>query len=135
MRNSYVIIVLMSVVAIISLSFRQSDPLTASVGRGKTLYEKNCLSCHMADGKGLEGTFPPLAQTQRLADKARLVNILFNGLQEPITVNKIQYDTEMNPMNLTDEQVADVLNYVRNAWGNKQSIITVSEVKSLKKSK
>jgi mono/diheme cytochrome c family protein len=128
------IVLLLSVVSLaFSFSFIQGDNLAASVERGKSVYKTNCLSCHMAEGEGLEGTFPPLAKTGRLSDKGRLVNIIFNGLSGPITVKDVEYDNEMIPMNLTNEQVTDVLNYVRNSWGNKEVIITVAEVGKLKK--
>jgi mono/diheme cytochrome c family protein len=129
------IVVLLSVVSLaaFSFSFIQGDSLAASVERGKSVYKTNCLSCHMAEGEGLEGTFPPLAKTGRLSDKGRLVNIIFNGLSGPIIVKDVEYDNEMNPLNLTDQQAADVLNYIRNSWGNKGAMIQVSEIKDLKK--
>lgn len=115
------------------LSFVQTDYLKESIGRGKFVYETNCKSCHMADGRGLEGTFPPLANTGRLDDKGRLVKIIFNGLNDPITIDGTEYTMEMNPLKLTDQQAADVLNYIRNSWGNKGVAIQESEIKSLKK--
>jgi len=112
--------------------FFQSDDLKASVERGKTVYENNCMSCHQEDGAGVEGAFPPLAQTGNLKDKGKLVKIVLNGLSGPITVKGQQYDTEMSGISLSDEEVADVLNYVRNSWGNKEPVIKVAEVKKLK---
>ena len=113
-------------------TFHQSDQLKASVERGKSIYEANCMSCHMAEGQGLEGAFPPLANTGRLSDKGRLVKILFNGISGPITVKGKDYDMEMTPVNLSNEEVADVLNYIRNSWGNKNIILTVDEVKKIR---
>ena len=115
-------------------SFYQTDSLKESVERGKSVYEANCLSCHMEEGQGLEGAFPPLANTGRLSDKGRLVKIVFNGLSGPITVNGKDYDLEMNPMDLTEKEVSDVLNYIRNSWGNKNPEIKVSEVNQLRES-
>ncbi len=91
------------------------------------------MACHMTNGEGLEGTFPPLANTGRLGDKGRLVKIIFNGLNEPITVNGIPYEMEMNPVPLSNKEVTDVLNYICNAWGNKNPIIRESEIEQLKK--
>lgn len=114
-------------------AYAQSD-LTSSIARGKIVYEGNCIACHQANGEGLEGTFPPLANTGRLTDKARLVNNIYNGASGEIIVNGKKYDMEMFPVPINDKEIADVLNYVRNSWGNKNTeIITEAEVKSLKK--
>jgi nitrite reductase (NO-forming) len=109
--------------------------LPASVERGKIVYESNCVSCHMADGKGLEGAFPPLAGTKRLTDKARLVKIVVNGTSGPMEVNGTTYDMEMMPLNLSDKEIMDVLNYVRNSWGNKAPAIDLKEVAKFKAEK
>jgi mono/diheme cytochrome c family protein len=111
------------------------DGLPASVERGKIVYESNCVSCHMADGKGLEGAFPPLAGTKRLTDKARLVKIVVNGTSGPMEVNGTTYDMEMMPLNLSDKEIMDVLNYVRNSWGNKAPAIDLKEVAKFKTEK
>ena len=113
-------------------AFLQQDTLSASVERGKTVYESNCMSCHMVDGAGLEGAFPPLANTGRLTDKSRLVKIVVNGLSGPIEVKGTQYDMEMNAVPLSDQEIMDVLNYVRNSWGNKAPIVTLPEVNKFK---
>jgi mono/diheme cytochrome c family protein len=113
-------------------AFFNEDPLTASVGRGKTVYKDYCMSCHMPEGQGLDNTFPPLAKTGRLTDKRRLVQIVFNGLSGAITVKGKQYNQEMMPLNLTDQEAMDVLNFIRNSWGNKAPLITIKEVEKFK---
>ena len=116
-----------------SLSVYAQAELTASVARGKIVYEGNCIACHQANGEGLEGTFPPLANTGRLTEKARLVNNIYNGTSGEITVNGKKYDMEMFPVPINDKEIADVLNYVRNSWGNKYGeMISEEEVKKLK---
>lgn len=127
------IIFLLVLIAASYSASAQSD-LTASIARGKVVYEGNCIACHQPSGEGLEGTFPPLANTGRLTDKARLVNNIYNGASGAITVNGKNYDMEMFPVPINDKEIADVLNYVRNSWGNKNAeLITEAEVKSLKK--
>lgn len=129
--NEKLIISLLAVGTV--LPFFQTDYLKESIARGETVYETSCKACHMTNGEGLEGTFPPLANTARLTDKARLVKIITNGLNEAIMVNGQEYTMGMNPIPLSDKETADVLNYVRNSWGNKAPAIQVSEIKSLKK--
>ncbi|HZI25535.1 MAG TPA: cytochrome c [Chryseolinea sp.] len=127
------IIVTMFFVGTVSLmSFHiQKFDLKASIERGKEVYDINCTSCHMEKGEGLEGAFPPLAKSDYLmADKARSIKQILNGASGEMVVNGKTYNGEMPAMDLTDEQVSDVLNYVRNSWGNKGGAVTPAEVKA-----
>jgi nitrite reductase (NO-forming) len=116
------------ILAITLLSFQQAFNLKASVERGKTVYETSCLSCHMADGKGLEGVYPPVNISKNLADKNRLIKVIVQGMRGPMTANGVEYDLEMVGTPLTNEQAADVANYIRNSWGNKAPAILPSDV-------
>ncbi len=116
-----------SILAITLLSFDQNFDLKASVKRGKTIYETSCITCHMADGKGLEGVFPPLVKSN-MADKNRLIKVIVQGMRGPSKVNGVDYNGEMAGIVLTNEQAADVANYVRNSWGNKAPAILPSQV-------
>lgn len=108
-----------------------TDDLSAGIERGKEVYTTLCASCHMADGTGVAGVFPPLAQSDYLmADKLRSVRIVLHGLDEKITVNGMPYgNIPMPATGLSDQEIADVLTYVRNAWGNEGEAVTVAEVK------
>lgn len=118
----------LSISAITMLSFNQTYDLKASVKRGKTVYETNCMSCHMAEGTGLEGAFPPLAKSKNLADKNRLIKIILQGMRGPLKVNGVDYDGEMAGISLSNEQAADVANYIRNSWGNKYPAIMPKDI-------
>lgn len=109
-------------------SFTQKFDLKASITRGKDVYEANCVTCHMAAGEGIEGAFPPLAKSDYLADKNRLIKVVLQGVRGPMKINGTQYDAEMPGVALSDEQVSDVLNYIRNSWGNKGTAVTPAEV-------
>ncbi|MCP4001891.1 MAG: c-type cytochrome [Gammaproteobacteria bacterium] len=87
---------------------------------GKALYQANCAACHQADGSGLPGAFPPLAASDYIADnKNALLEVTVNGLSGPITVNGVAYNNVMPAMNyLSNEELAAVLTYVANSWGN-----------------
>jgi mono/diheme cytochrome c family protein len=112
------------------------DPLQASMKRGKSVYESNCLSCHMNQGEGIPSVFPPLAKSDYLmADKNRAIKQVLRGLKGKIVVNGVSYDGEMPANDLTDQQIMDVMNYVRNSWGNKGKIVTIEEVKAVRKMK
>lgn len=114
--------------AITLLSFGQNFDLKASVKRGKTIYETSCITCHMAEGTGLEGVYPPLVKSKNLADKNRLIKVIVQGMRGPSKVNGVEYNGEMAGISLTNEQVTDVANYVRNSWGNKAPAILPSNV-------
>lgn len=118
----------LSITAITLLSFNQTFDLKASVQRGKTVYEANCMSCHMPDGAGLEGTFPPLAKSKNLADKNRMIKVILQGMKGPVKVNGVEYDSQMAGVSLTDKEVSDVLNYIRNSWGNKYPAILPKDI-------
>jgi nitrite reductase (NO-forming) len=70
-------------------SFYQAFDLKASMERGKTIYEAQCMSCHMAAGEGLEGVFPPLAKTDYLNDKNRLIKVIVLGVRGSMKINGV----------------------------------------------
>ncbi len=101
--------------------------------RGKKTYLSSCFACHGQDGKGIPAVFPPLAGSDYLkADKDRAIRIILKGLTGPITVNGKSYNSAMPPQDLTDDQVADVLTYVNNTWGNTFGPVTVDDVKRVR---
>src|SRR5690349_7645884 len=124
-----IIVVAVLVVSGISLlSFDQKFDLKASMARGKEIYEGQCMTCHMEQGEGIESVYPPMAKSNYLANRDRLVKIIRKGTRGPITVNGVQYDGEMVGFELTDEQTSDVINYIRNSWGNKHTAVTPGEI-------
>lgn len=116
----------------ILISFQQNDALKASVTRGQEIYTSNCVTCHMQKGEGIQSVYPPLAKSDYLmADKKRAIKQILEGASESMTVNGVQYNGFMNGFNsLSDKEVSDVLNYIRNSWGNKGEIVRPEEVKS-----
>jgi len=105
--------------------------LKSSITRGKEIYSTQCLSCHMEQGEGIEDIYPPLANSDYLmADKVRSIRQILQGVSGEIKVNGKVYNGEMTGFDLSDEQVSDVLNYVRNSWGNKGPAVTASEVQA-----
>ena len=128
MSKRIIAIVFLMTISIVLVSFQQSFNVNKSIERGKTVYETYCQSCHMEDGKGMEAVFPPLAKSPNLADKNRLLKIIVQGMRGPIKVNNVNYDGEMPGTVLTDEQAADVANYIRNSWGNKAAPILPAQV-------
>ena len=90
-----------------------------SFKNGEMLYRTFCIPCHQEDGQGLGNVFPPLAQSDYLLDdKARSIRTILQGLSGTITVNGKEYTGSMPSPGMKHEQIADVLTYVRKAWGN-----------------
>jgi mono/diheme cytochrome c family protein len=109
--------------------------LRSSVLRGKVVYQQNCLSCHQEDGSGVSRLNPPLIKTSYvLGDQTKLMKIVLNGLDEEIEINGEYYSNPMPAFAdvLKDQEVADVLTYIRNNFGNKASVVPVSLVKTVR---
>ncbi|MDB5119002.1 MAG: major anaerobically induced transrane protein [Sphingobacteriales bacterium] len=134
-KTSMVFSLISGAIFFCSFSFKNQDVLKASAERGKDVYINNCQSCHMDNGEGMEGTFPPLAKSDFLMkDIKRSIHVVLEGQADEMTVNGKTYSTPMPAMNsLTDQQVSDVLNFIRNSWGNKGALVTEKQVKELRK--
>ena len=112
----------------------QENTLQQSMKRGESLYSTNCSSCHMPTGEGLGGAFPPLALSNWLKNQKKIIGVVLKGLEGEVTINDEVYNAVMPPLNhLTDREIADVLNFVYNNWGNKHPLIKPEHVKSERK--
>ena len=108
--------------------------LSEKIVAGKQIYIKTCLMCHQANGAGIANAFPPLAKSDYLnADVNRAISTVLYGKTGNIVVNGSKYNSVMTPQNLTDEEVANVLTYVYNSWGNNKTNVKVSLIKEVKK--
>ena len=119
---------------------------TASAGRltlddqvkaGQALFAGTCSVCHQANGAGMAGVFPPLAKSDYLGtDFKRAIDVVLNGLSGKVTVNGHEYNSVMPPMNqLNDDEVANILTYVFNSWGNPGGTISKDDVKAQRAAK
>lgn len=118
-----------------SISIFQESELSKSMERGKEVYADFCVTCHLDNGEGVAYTFPPLANSDYLATKREAsIHAIKYGLQGEITVNGTTYNSAMSSMGLEDEEIADVMNYIMNSWGNTQfEMVTSKEVESIEK--
>ena len=123
------------IVPFMALQEKQKFDLKASIERGADVYAAQCLSCHMDSGQGLENVYPPLAKADYLMkDKKRSIDQVLHGVSGEMKANGVIYNGEMQGFEtLSDEEVSDVLNYIRNSWGNKGEAVRPDEVKSLRK--
>ena len=99
--------------------------------QGKILYENFCVSCHMADGVGLESLIPTLVKADYLLENPlKTACIIRNGLKDTILVNGKIYGQEMAAIPaLSDFEITNIMNYIHSSWGNKMPYVTLEVVK------
>lgn len=101
-----------------------------SIADGKAIFSRTCVACHQSEGQGIKAVFPPLAKSDFLnKNKDTAIDAVLFGLKGEITVNGEKYNSVMPSQSLSDQEVADVMNYVYNIWGNDKTIITPAEIK------
>ncbi len=123
----------------------ESDPKLQKLSKeivveeGKKIYANNCLMCHQAEGQGVPAVFPPIAKSDFLTklakdkDRTELIGIVLNGKSGPVTVNGTTYNGVMPALTtLSDADVAAVLTYITNSWGNSAKTVSVQEVRDAK---
>jgi len=113
------------------------DEFEEAMKRGKPVFEANCGVCHQTSGLGMPGQFPPLAGSEwvNAPNPARVIRIPLNGLSGPVTVKGTPWGAIQMPAMgaaLSDENLAAVLTYVRNSWGNKAPLVKPAEVKAVR---
>lgn len=117
------------------LKVNQQTDLQKSIANGKEVYADFCMQCHKATGNGSGGSYPPLDGSDWLKNKrTESIHAVKYGLRGAIMVNGKKFSSMMPPMGLSDDEVADVMNYIMNSWSNKQTkMVTVAEVALVKK--
>ena len=129
-------IILVCVGSLISSGFffpgAPADEKDDSIKRGEQVYLSYCMSCHMFGGEGISGLYPPVSGTTYVSENIpRSINIILKGQKGEIDVNGVKYNTEMPAQDyLTDQQIADVLNYVLNLRGSTANMIKEEQIKS-----
>jgi mono/diheme cytochrome c family protein len=138
MKKCVLIMLMMSTSTI--LMAQNKKPITASkqgnmqgaISRGKTVYASYCLACHQADGSGVPNLNPPLIQTEWVTgSKSTLIDMILKGSRGKVEIDGETFHNTMPAQaHLTDLQIADVLTYIRNNFGNKASSVSAAEVKA-----
>jgi len=104
------------------------------IAAGRVLYNGTCSVCHQQNGEGLASVFPPLANSDYLmADPNRAIEIVMNGMTGPVTVNGNDFNSVMPPMSqLNDDEIANILTFVLNSWGNEDGEISSADVTAVR---
>lgn len=113
---------------------QQELTLKQSIAIGKEIYTDFCIQCHGGNGNG-NTTVPPLNNSEWLTTKrTKSIHAVKFGQTGEIIVNTKKYNNSMPPMGLSNQEVADVMNYIMNSWNNKQKkMVTVIEVSKVTK--
>lgn len=114
------------------------DPAKEDFNKGLAVYNRpTCAPCHQPTGQGTPGLFPPLAGAEWVLEKdpSRIIRIVLDGVQGPMQVKGQTYNNAMPPWRptLTDEEIAQVLTYVRQAWGNDAPAVKPDQVAKIRK--
>ena len=111
----------------------QNKPLEQSMADGEGIYQDFCLQCHLDTGKGVSGVFPPLVESDYLMNNVDLsIRGIKYGLSATIVVNGEKYDGVMQNQGLDNEEIADVMNFILNSWGNKSTeVITEQKIANI----
>ncbi len=99
------------------------------ITEGTLVYQNNCANCHQTDGKGLAALYPPIAGSDYLADKEKVICLIKYGMEGPITVNGKRYNRPMPAqLQLSDLEVAEIVTYIYNEWGGENSLTSAKAV-------
>ena len=111
----------------------QKKPLEQSIADGKEIYNDFCVQCHLDNGEGVSGVFPPLARSNYLLSNVEMsIRGLKYGLSGPIVVNGEEYNGIMQNQGLDNLEIADVMNFILNNWGNEsKEMITKNQVSNI----
>jgi mono/diheme cytochrome c family protein len=105
------------------------EPAETAPHPGKAVYDKYCLACHLADGTGITGMFPPLTPNEYVNNKEKMIDVVLNGMSGKIEIDGETYNNFMLPhSHLTDEELANVISYVRANFGNNLEPVTKDEI-------
>jgi mono/diheme cytochrome c family protein len=102
--------------------------------RGLAVYSRTCIACHQPTGMGLPPVFPPIANAPIAVGNPELpIKFILQGLMGPITVNGMTYNSMMPPVpGVSDAEIADVLTYVRQSFGNQGNPVSADQVKAVR---
>jgi nitrite reductase (NO-forming) len=120
--------------AVFAEDAKPKAPDAETMKRGLAVYSRTCIACHQPTGMGIPPVFPPLAGSEWIAKSASIaVRNITNGMQGPVTVKGMNYNSMMPPVaGVTDKDIADVVTYVNNSFGNTGATVTEDEVKAIK---
>jgi mono/diheme cytochrome c family protein len=134
MNKKFLSLTFLSVLTLVVKAEDKNPPSAEVMKRGQAVYSKTCIACHQPTGLGIAPVFPPLAGSEWVAMSPSIpVRNILHGMTGPVTVKGVTYTSMMPPVaGLSDGDIADVVTYVRNSFGNSGAAITEDDVKAIK---
>ena len=132
MKKIFIITLLSSCIIYVA----STQPAQTSRQRGGALYKQYCLTCHQVDGSGVPRMNPPLIKTSYITgDKKKIIKWVLQGSIEKVPIDGQTYSNNMPAQNyLSDQQIADILTYIRSSFGNKSTAVVAADVKTVRAS-
>ena len=107
---------------------QNTTPMLQDFSEGKEIYNDFCMQCHMPNGEGVPKAIPPLAKSDYLTNnRLESIKAIKYGLSGEITVNGKTYNSVMAAQGLDNQEIANVINYITNSWGNKNTTLISEE--------
>lgn len=129
MRFAGIVGLLAVLVASLSCQSEEEIKRQRYITEGILVYKNNCANCHQKQGEGVAALYPPIANSDFLANKNAVICLIRYGQQGPIVVNGKPYNRPMPPQpQLSDLEVAELVTYIYNEWGNEKKLTSVKDV-------
>jgi mono/diheme cytochrome c family protein len=121
-----------AILSLLSMFYYNSPKLSQNPDKGKELYETYCIACHQADGKGQKGVNPPLLNSPWVTgERTKLAHTVLKGMNETIEIEGVTYKNAMPSHDwLDDQDLADLLTYVRQQFGKQTDAFTAADIKA-----
>jgi mono/diheme cytochrome c family protein len=132
MQRIYILFVLVLLCVAGASAQSNNKVVAASAARGKTVYLQRCMVCHQADGGGVPKLNAPLDASSAVngSDVSKLIKYIVKGFADRVEIDGELYSNAMPAAaDLTDQQIADVLTFIRSNWSNKAGPVTTLQVK------
>lgn len=128
------LIILTTGLTVVAQADDKAAPSAEIMKRGQAVYNRTCVACHQPTGLGIAPVFPPLAGSEWVAMSPSIpIRNILHGMTGPVTVKGVTYNGMMPAVaGLTDGDIADVVTFVRNSFGNSGSVVTEEDVKAIK---
>ena len=134
MSHKFLSLTFLLALSVIAKAEDKNPPSAEVMKRGQAVYNRTCIACHQPTGLGIAPVFPPLAGSEWVAMSPSVaVRNILHGMTGPVSVKGTVYNGMMPPVaGLSDGDIADVVTYVRNSFGNTGAVVTEDEVKAIK---
>ncbi len=129
MRLTGLLVALTGFISVISCQSAEEIKRQKYITEGILVYKTNCANCHQTKGEGVAALYPPIAGSDYLANKNSVICLIRYGQQGPIVVNGKPYNRPMPAQpQLSDLEIAELVTYIYNEWGNETKLTGVKEV-------